>query len=232
MDKRKLASDLEQGSAVLSLIEPATGGLMSMVGSVLNKAILAAERRRQIWWRYVVENKTDEQFERALEYELNEEHGDVILEGLRAALGTIDNAALAPLGRLTRMYLLTKTGARDRFFRSCIRLLSDVSVDELEQIRRLVVWTLNVGEHEKFRLLQRDGNVQYLIHQEGSDKDGSLHNSFEFDATHVFELFADYSLLRPTTVGYHDLDLPQIVATRTVFMKLRHILTGYEGERA
>ncbi|WP_437980857.1 hypothetical protein [Sorangium sp. So ce117] len=112
MGKETLASDIEQGGALLAVIEPTTGGLASTIGSVLGKAFQAAERRKQIWWRYVVENKTDEEFERTLEYELNEEHGNVILEGLRAALSTVDSAALAPLGRLTRAYLLTKRGFR------------------------------------------------------------------------------------------------------------------------
>jgi hypothetical protein len=82
MDKKqKLASDLEQGGAALAILEPLSGGVLSTVGGVLGKALQAAERRKQTWWKHVVENKTDEEFERMLEYELGEEHGDVILEG-------------------------------------------------------------------------------------------------------------------------------------------------------
>lgn len=233
MDKKKLASDLEQGSAVLALIEPATGGLMSMVGSVLNKAIFAAERKRQIWWQYVVENKTDEEFERTLEYELNEEHGDVILEGLRAAIGTVDNAALPPLGWLTRTYLLTKTGARDRFFRCCTRLLCDISADELDQIKRLVVWSLNVVERDEFDLVQKGAHVFVVKDEhvnEQPDKAGIHAIMSDFNASHVFDLLADYALLRPTMGNYLGNDPPNIRATRTVFMKLHRILTGHEVE--
>jgi hypothetical protein len=232
MEKRKrLASDLEHGGALLAVVEPATGGIVSTIGNVLGKAFQAAERRKQTWWRHVVENKTEEEFEQTLEYELNEEHGDVILEGLRAALSTVDSAALPPLGRLTRLYLLTETGARDRFFRSCTRMLCDVSADEIDLIRRIVIWSLNVVAREEFHLVQR-GSLVYVVKDEfqgeKEDKAGT-HATIELNASRAFELFADYMVLRPTNVTYSGGTPPNIIANRTVFSKLRHVLTGYNG---
>jgi hypothetical protein len=204
------------------------GGVMSTVGSVLEKALLSADRRRQTWWRYVVENKTDEEFERTLEYDLNEEHGDVILEGLRAAISTIDSAALPALGRLTRMYLRTSSGKRDRFFRCCTRMFCDIDGEEIEQMRKVVVWSLNVVARDEFLMTQRGSSVLVVKdeHQhEQSDKWG-IHATIELDASRVFDLLAEYSLLRPSRLAYVDGAPPNIVATRAVFTNLRYLITG------
>ncbi len=226
--KQSIGARIEVGGNILSLVDPSMGSVVSTVGSVLGKGFLSADRRRQTWWRYVVENKTDEEFERTLEYELNEEHGDVILEGLRAAISTVDNAALPALGRLTRMYLRTSTGKRDRFFRCCTRMLCDIDGEEIEQIRKIVVWSLNVVARDEFQLTQRGSSVLVVKdeHQhEQSDKVG-IHATIELDASHVFDLLADYSLLRPTSAAYFGGTPPNIVATRTVFTNLRYLITG------
>lgn len=231
MDKNhKLASDIEQGGALLAIVEPATGGVISVIGSVLGKALQAAERRKQVWWSHVLHNKTDEEFERTLEYELGEEHGDVILEGLRGALSTVDNAALPALGRLTRMYLQTKSGARDRFFRSCTRMLSDISAEEIEQLRRIVVWSLNVVARDDFHLVQRGSSVFVVKdeHQTEEPDKAGIHATIEINAARALELLAQYDILHPTSATYFGGAPPNIIATRAVFSKLHRILTGHD----
>lgn len=231
MDKdHRLASSIEQGGALLAIVEPATGGVVSAIGSVLGRALQAAERRKRVWWSHVVSNKTDEQFEQTLEYELGEEHGEVILEGLRGALATVDNAALPPLGRLTRLYLQNKSGARDRFFRSCTRMLTDINAEEIELIRRIVVWSLNVVARDQFHLVQRGASVFVVkdeFQTEEPDKAG-IHATLEVDAARAFDVLSQYGILHPTTATYFGGSPPNIIASRAVFSKLHRILTGHD----
>lgn len=232
MNSRKLRSALEQGGTALSLIDPTSGTVLSTLAALLGIGGEAARQRQRIWWAHVVENKSDEEFERTLEYELTEQHGDVVLQGLRAALETIDNEALVLLARLTRMYLRTKSGARDRFFRNATRLLCDVSAEEIELLRRLVVWSLAVVRRDEFLLTQRGAQLYVVRDEHVNDTEGTvgMHAILELDATRALELLADYNLLRSTTLLYSGGSPPNIVAVRGVFLKLHRILTGHEAD--
>lgn len=205
---------------------------MSAVGAVLGLAVEAAKHRQRTWWAHVVGNKTDEEFERTLEYELTEEHGAVILEGLRAALQTVDDAALVPLARLTRMYLRTKTGSRDRFFRGCTRLLCDADAEDLQLLRRLIVWSLTVVQRDEFLLTQRGAQLyvardEYVDHSDGTAGKYAIQ---EFDASRALELLADYNLLRPTIFNFSGGNVPNILAKRPVFLHLHRVLTGHDED--
>jgi hypothetical protein len=111
-------------------------------------------------------------------------------------------------------------------------MLCDINASELEQIRRVVVWSLNVVQRDEFQLVER-AYLVYLVKDEHAGEEESkagIHVTLEFDAAHAFELLTEHAILRPAASTYIGGPPPNIVATRAVFSKLRQILTGYEGE--
>ncbi|WP_437980859.1 hypothetical protein [Sorangium sp. So ce117] len=107
-------------------------------------------------------------------------------------------------------------------------MLCDISADEIEQIRKVVVWSLNVVARDEFHLVQR-GNFLCVVkdeHQNEKEDKAGIHTTIELDASRALDLFAEYGLLRPTTAMYFGGTPANIIATRVVFLKLRYILTG------
>lgn len=121
------------------------GGALQAIGGGLSKVRekldWAARVRIETWWKHAIEDKDEDDFERTVEYELDEDKAEVLREGLHSALDAIDVAALQPLARLTRRYI---AGAkpRDKFFRGCVRAFSDMSAVDVESLRLIVVRTL------------------------------------------------------------------------------------------
>lgn len=151
--KKKIQEGAAAGTALASIVsqvDPVSGAALStlsgLAGGVGAKLAEVIAFRTSTWWSHVRDESSDEAFERTFEYEkISAEKARIMLEGLRAALDAADDAALAPIGRLSRYFLRDGAEPKSRVFRGCAHLLRDLPAEDLGALRQLVVWLINAA---------------------------------------------------------------------------------------
>ena len=103
------------------------------------------DSRREQWWQHVVSQLSPEEIHELLKERLEKDAAvkAAVLESLRALSQALDDAVIPVLGALASDYIRHKRPA-DGFLRGFSRAVSDMSAEELQLFREIVVGLVKI----------------------------------------------------------------------------------------
>ena len=176
-------------------------------------------------------NLTHEDVTRILEDAKDDPNiADASWRAVRGLMEALNDAAAVPLGVLAAEYMRNQLPA-DFFFRGAVRLLQELEADELDDLRKLLVWALSSTKRTgELQLVSRHGSIDILLDEFANDPaadsvpDKHSHISIASDSRRLFSLLTLNGLVGSAPTSRWGGGIPEINLPRNIAERLSRIL--------
>lgn len=181
-------------------------------------------RKRMVaeWWNWMQTDAGDggptgAEFEELLRADAHEPYvSETVFRSIRAASDSVDPAAMKPLARLARWYSLEKRSP-DRFFRDVASMLADMSKEEINELRKLLLWLRGSAPRKTYRLrhegnklvIMQEDKLEKIVWESGAEDLLAILRNHDI-GTAIYPYLSAVHLLPETTV----LDLIRVLGSR------------------
>ena len=139
------------------------GAALKTVGVLENFVLRQEATRVARWWKGLIENEDWEEPQEVqgiIEAKIRESSKakETVYAAAREILDAVSDEAVEVIGSLTAEYIRGELGP-DAFFRGAVRLLADVSSEELKMLRKMINFSGEMAADKTELLANDDGTV-------------------------------------------------------------------------